>query len=161
MTYYVVEQSQRGVWTVWSAESKDELTDKVAEAASKSDATILNFGDAVDYLGRQARECHVFTTPQAIGAYADGYFAGCSAHAALRRELQAWEDLDEHGLTPDARELAMALWAEQGVETPDASGLGDWLLNRTYSPDLLVRAANGNADALAGVRREAGLPVFA
>ena len=54
-------------------------------------------------------------------------------------------------------DLAGKIAAEQGDDDFD---LLAWLGNRTYEWTLLWEAANGNAAALAQVRREAHLPVL-
>lgn len=84
--------------------------------------------------------------------------------------LSAWEKFESGARQPKpatvrlfklslqfARELAEKLRAEKGQIDGD---LEDWIANRTYPREVLVRAATGNVAALAKVRAEAGLPVL-
>ena len=84
--------------------------------------------------------------------------------------LSAWEKFESGARQPKpatvrlfqislqfARNLAEKLRAEKGQIDGD---LEDWIANRTYPREVLVRAATGNVAALAKVRAEAGLPVL-
>ena len=84
--------------------------------------------------------------------------------------LSAWEKFESGARQPKpatvrlfeislqfARDLAEKLRAEKGQIDGD---LEDWIANRTYPREVLVRAATGNVAALAKVRAEAGLPVL-
>lgn len=62
--------------------------------------------------------------------------------------------------------FAMSIWSEQieaglgeANETVNASGLLNWLRNRTYDVTTLINASAGDVEAIAIVRSEAGLPV--
>ena len=64
-------------------------------------------------------------------------------------------------------ELALIIWKEQiargmgeSGETVNPDHLNEWFNNRSYPLEVLDAAANGDLEALAAVRAEAGLPLF-
>lgn len=70
-------------------------------------------------------------------------------------------------LTQKAKNLALEIWKEQlaaGVGEPgevaDPERIDEWVWNRTYPHSLLEEAANGDVEAIAEVRNEAGLSIL-
>lgn len=174
MAIYIIEIPHQRSATCWSRDTEQQIVTAVCAAMDQERSGAERpdtLDQAVEHLSRDlSRVILLRDDDEALATYIDGIdgHQGGTATAALRAALQRQGVLDDDGLTPAARTMALDLWREQlqcglgqrGEEASDAN-LTDWLTNRTYTLDTLLRAARGDVAALAEARSEAGLPVLA